>query len=83
MIDTKANPARYIKLMALVIVLGLISAVVTFAFMVLVHQGIHVVWEQAASALGMEPSSLIAGTISWAVMVPVAMAYAQWHGKTA
>lgn len=32
MIDTKANPVRYIKLMALVIVLGLISALVTFAF---------------------------------------------------
>ena len=39
MIDPQANPKSYLRLMALVILLGLISAVVTFAFMALVHQG--------------------------------------------
>lgn len=52
MIDPQARPAAYIKLMALVVVLGLISALVTFAFVALVHQGTGLIWEQAAGALG-------------------------------
>jgi len=36
-------------------VLGLISALITFAFMALVHQGTGLIWEQAALALGMDP----------------------------
>ena len=55
MIDPQAKPAPYIKLLALVVVLGLISALVTFAFMALVHQGTRLIWEQAAQALGMDP----------------------------
>ena len=39
MIDPQARPRPYIKLLALVVVLGLLSALVTFAFMALVHQG--------------------------------------------
>ena len=39
MIDPQARPAPYIRLMALVILLGLISALVTFTFMAFVHQG--------------------------------------------
>jgi H+/Cl- antiporter ClcA len=55
MIDPQAKPAAYIKLMALVVVLGLISALVTFAFVALVHQGTGLVWEQAAETLGIDP----------------------------
>ena len=55
MIDPQAKPAPYIKLLALVAVLGLISALVTFAFVALVHQGTALVWEQAALALGLDP----------------------------
>ncbi len=55
MIDPQARAAPYIKLLALVIVLGLISALVTFAFMALVHQGTGLVWEQIAPALGIDP----------------------------
>jgi H+/Cl- antiporter ClcA len=54
MIDPQANPRAYIKLMAFVVVLGLISALVTFAFMALVSVGTGAIWEQAAAALGMD-----------------------------
>ena len=54
MIDTQARPASYMKLLALVVLLGLISAVITFVFMFLVHQGTSLVWEQAALALGLD-----------------------------
>jgi hypothetical protein len=37
MIDPQARPGRYIKLMAFVLLLGLLSAMVTFAFVALVH----------------------------------------------
>jgi H+/Cl- antiporter ClcA len=53
MIDPQARPKSYIKLLALVVVLGLLSALVTFAFMALVHQGTGLIWEQAAAALGL------------------------------
>ena len=39
MIDPQAKPGPYIKLLALVVVLGLLSALVTFAFMALVQRG--------------------------------------------
>ena len=55
MIDPQAKPALYIKLLALVVLLGLISALVTFAFMFLVNQGTRLVWEQAAQGLGVDP----------------------------
>ena len=54
MIDPQARPAPYIKLMALVILLGVISALVTFTFVALVHQGTYRIWEQAAQALGVD-----------------------------
>ena len=54
MIDPQAKPGPYIKLLTLVVVLGLISALITFAFMALVHQGTGLIWEQAALALGMD-----------------------------
>ena len=43
MIDPQARPAAYIKLLAFVAVLGLISALVTFVSMALVHQGTAVI----------------------------------------
>jgi chloride channel protein, CIC family len=55
MIDPQARAVPYIKLLALVVVLGFISALVTFAFMALVHQGTGLVWEQIAQAVGIDP----------------------------
>jgi H+/Cl- antiporter ClcA len=54
MIDPQAKRGPYIKLLALVVVLGLISALVTFVFMALVHEGTNLLWEQAAQALGLD-----------------------------
>ncbi len=54
MIDPQARPAAYFKLLALVIFLGLISAVITFVFIALVHQGTHLLWTDAAQALGVD-----------------------------
>ena len=50
----KRNPGPYIKLLALVVVLGLLSALVTFAFIALVGVGTGVIWDQAAAALGLD-----------------------------
>jgi H+/Cl- antiporter ClcA len=55
MIDPQAKPGPYVKLLALVVVLGLICALITFTFMALVHQGTDLVWEQAAQALSIDP----------------------------
>ncbi len=54
MIDTQAKPKPYIRLMALVALLGIVSAVVTFVFIVLVNGSIVLIWEQAALALGID-----------------------------
>ena len=56
MIDTQARPAAYIRLLALVALLGLISALITFAFVALVHVGTGLIWEGAAAALGISPA---------------------------
>ena len=55
MIDPQAKPKSYLRLMALVALLGLVSAVVTFVFMALVKQGIGLIWEQAILVTGIEP----------------------------
>jgi len=55
LIDTQAKPAPYVRLLGLVILLGLISALVTFTFMFFVSRGTALVWEQAALALGLDP----------------------------
>ena len=55
MIDTQARPVSYIRLLALVTVLGLVSALVTFAFVALVHEGTYLLWDQAAQTLGLDP----------------------------
>ena len=54
MIDPQAKPASYIKLLAYVVVLGLISALITFAFIFLVNQATHLLWTEAAQASGMD-----------------------------
>jgi len=54
MIDPQARPGPYIKLMALVVLLGIISALVTFAFIALVREGTSLLWTEAAQALGMD-----------------------------
>ncbi len=54
MIDPQAKPASYVKLLALVSLLGLISALITFGFIALVHQGTYLLWEEAAQALGLD-----------------------------
>ena len=41
MIDPQAIPASYFRLMALVVVLGVIGALVTFAFVALVQVGMQ------------------------------------------
>src|SRR5512139_3859724 len=55
MIDPQAKPKPYLRLMVMVALLGVVSAVVTFIFMALVHQGTHVVWVQTAELVGLEP----------------------------
>lgn len=55
MIDLQAKPKSYLKLMVLVAVLGIISAVVTFIFIALVDQGIDLIWKQIAPSLGVDP----------------------------
>ena len=48
MIDPQAKPKPYLRLMVMVALMGIVSAVVTFAFMALVHEGTRLVWEQTA-----------------------------------
>jgi H+/Cl- antiporter ClcA len=55
MIDPQARPRPYFRLMAMVALLGGVSAVVTFVFMALVHQGTKVIWEQTAQVVGLDP----------------------------
>lgn len=55
MIDTQAKPKPYLRLLALVAFMGIISALVTFVFMVLVNGGIALIWEEAALAIGIDP----------------------------
>lgn len=55
MIDPQAKPKSYLRLMVLVIILGIASALVTFAFVALVHQGTNLIWEQTTEALVVDP----------------------------
>jgi H+/Cl- antiporter ClcA len=54
MIDTLERPRSYLKLMVLVGLLGIISAVITFVFIIVVNQGIRLLWEEAAQAIGLD-----------------------------
>jgi H+/Cl- antiporter ClcA len=55
MIDTEAKPKPYFRLMALVALMGIVSALVTFVFMAFVNGSIAWIWEASALALGMDP----------------------------
>ena len=55
MIDPEVRPKRYLGLMALVGLMGIISALFTFLFMIIVNRGIALVWEQAALTIGLDP----------------------------
>ena len=61
MIDPQAKLWPYVKLLALAVLLGVITAVITFAFIVLVHLGTQLLWEQAAPASGLPAPLLILG----------------------
>ena len=52
MIDPQARLKPYLRLMALLALLGVVSAVITFVFIALVDQGINLIWDKAASTLG-------------------------------
>ncbi len=52
MSQEKIQPRPYLKLLTLAALLGLISAVMTFVFMVVVNVGQTLIWDQAAQALG-------------------------------
>ena len=58
MIDPQARLGAYVRLLALVVVLGLLCALVTFGFMALVHGGTVLIWEQLAAALAIDPRLL-------------------------
>ncbi len=48
----RIQPRPYLKLLLLAALLGLVSAVITFIFLVLVHTGQTLIWEQFAQAVG-------------------------------
>jgi H+/Cl- antiporter ClcA len=55
MIDPQAQLKSYLKLLGLVILLSVAVAVITFAFMAIVHQGTALLWETVAEELGLDP----------------------------
>jgi H+/Cl- antiporter ClcA len=54
MIDPHAKVKSYLRLMALVAILGAVSALITFSFIALVNLLIDLIWEQAPIALGVD-----------------------------
>jgi H+/Cl- antiporter ClcA len=54
MIDPQARLKPYLRLMGLIALLGVVSAVITFGFIALVDQGIDLIWDQAGLALGLD-----------------------------
>lgn len=54
MIDPQARLKPYLRLMTMVTLLGIVSALVTFGFIVLVNQVIALIWEEASLAIGMD-----------------------------
>ena len=53
MSQERIQPRPYLKLLVLAAVLGLISAVITFIFLVLVQAGQTLIWDQVAHAVGL------------------------------
>jgi chloride channel protein, CIC family len=56
MSQERIQPRPYLKLLVLATVLGIISAVITFVFIVVVNAGQELIWEQAAHAVGVSPA---------------------------
>jgi H+/Cl- antiporter ClcA len=54
MIDPKARLRPYLRLMVMVALLGIVSAMITFSFIALVHQGTYLIWEQTAQVVGID-----------------------------
>ncbi len=54
MIDPNAKLKPYLHLMVLVILLAIVSAVITFVFIVLQNTGIYLIWEQALLVSGLD-----------------------------
>ena len=70
MIDPQVRTRSYLKLMALVFLMGIISAVVTFVFMFLVIRVTPLIWESAQLAIGVDAClfTLIALTLGGLVV---------------
>ena len=51
MIDREAKVGPYTKLLALAALLGVITAVVTFVFVVVVHLGTQLLWDTSRDQL--------------------------------
>jgi H+/Cl- antiporter ClcA len=54
MIDPNAKPKPYLRLMLLVALLGIVSAVITFVFIFLQNKGIYLIWEEALLVSGLD-----------------------------
>jgi H+/Cl- antiporter ClcA len=59
MIDPQAKLGPYVRILALAALLGVITAIITFAFVALVQLGTQLLWEQAAPATGLPAPLLI------------------------
>ena len=54
MIDARARPGSYLRLMLLIALLGVVSAGITFAFVTLLHEGFFLIWERAWPITGLD-----------------------------
>jgi hypothetical protein len=61
MTEERIRPRSYLKLLVLTVLLGLISAVMTFVFVVLVDAGQELVWEDAATISGIVGRTCLPG----------------------
>jgi hypothetical protein len=61
MIDAQARPKSHLRLMSLVVLLGIVSAALSFVFMALIHEGTRLICEQVR----------VAGALVYAVRAPL------------
>jgi H+/Cl- antiporter ClcA len=57
--EQQLEPKPYLRLMTLVAILGVVSALITFIFMFFVNKGTDLIWNQSLSAIGMDPRLFI------------------------
>jgi len=55
MIDVQEKPRDYLRLMGMVFLMGIASALVTFIFIYLSNQSIDLIWKQGITASGLDP----------------------------